>query len=85
MLALLTGLVTQVSPAQARMSPPGAAEIGALETLGVTKPSAGQVAAADIPAARQERRDREAQRPRPIVRPRIFIPSVLFGPDRAFE
>ena len=36
------------------------------------------------PLARQEKRDREATRVRP-ARSRIFIPSVLFGPDRALE
>jgi len=85
MLALLTGLVTQVTPAYARMSPSGETEIGAPESIGVAKSAAGTIVAADIPAARQERRDRDAQRPRPITRPRVFIPSVLFGPDRAFE
>ena len=41
--------------------------------------------AADQPTTRQERREREAQRPRTIPRPRVFIPSVLFGADRAYE
>jgi hypothetical protein len=84
MLALLTGLVTQVAPAQARMGS-GETEIGSIEQVRTGKPAAGATQAAEQPTTRQERRDREAQRPRTIPRPRVFIPSVLFGADRAYE
>ena len=84
MLALLTGLVTQVVPAQARMGS-GETEIGSIEQVRSGKPMAGSTQAAEQPTTRQERREREAQRPRTIPRPRVFIPSVLFGADRAYE
>jgi hypothetical protein len=82
-LALLTGLVTQVSPAQARLGAASETEIGALERVHAATPSAAALAAIDGPAARQDRRD--GQRPRPVPRPQVFVPTVLFGPDRAFE
>ena len=82
-LALLTGLVTQVAPAQARLGAPGATEIGSVEQVRVSKPSAVTIAAADAPAMRQGRR--ETQRPRPVARPTVVVPTVLFGADRAFE
>lgn len=85
LLALLTGMMTQVSPAQARMGSGSDTEIGALESVrSGARPAAtqGQVIAA--PVVRQEQRAREATRIRP-ARSRVFIPSVLFGPDRALE
>lgn len=84
-LALLTGLVTQVSPVQARMNTGGEIEIGAFEQARLNKPAAGATAAVDTPTTRQERREREAQRQRSVLRPRVYIPTVLFGPDRAYE
>ena len=83
MLALLTGLVTQVAPAQARLGAQGDTEIGSLEQFRAAKPAANAIAAVDAPVARQDRR--ETQRPRPVPRPQVFVPTVLFGPDRAFE
>ncbi len=85
LLALLTGMMTQVTPAQARMGGGSDTEIGAVESVrGAARPAAAATQAIAAPLARQERRDREATRVRP-VRARIFIPSVLFGPDRALE
>jgi hypothetical protein len=84
MLALLTGLVTQVAPAQARMGS-GETEIGSIEQVRASKPAAGATQSATQPTTRQERRERDAQRPRTIARSRVFIPSVLFGADRAYE
>jgi hypothetical protein len=43
-----------------------------------------QSQAADAPVARQERRERDSNRVR-TARSRVFIPSVLFGADRAYE
>jgi hypothetical protein len=83
MLALLTGLVTQVAPAQARLGAPGETEIGSIEQVRLMKPAATAIAAADTPTTRQERRD--TQRPRPVARPTVVVPTVLFGADRAFE
>ncbi|GGZ90285.1 hypothetical protein GCM10011617_06490 [Novosphingobium arvoryzae] len=85
LLALLTGMMTQVTPAQARMGGGSDTEIGAVETVrGAARPAAAATQAIAAPLARQEKRDREATRVRP-ARSRIFIPSVLFGPDRALE
>ena len=85
MLALLTGLVTQVAPAQARLAGGGETEIGSIEQIRSAKPAAGPIAAADQSATRQDRREREAQRPRAVLRPRVFVPTVLYGADRAYE
>lgn len=84
-LALLAGFVTQVSPAQARLCGASDIEIGAVEPgrVGV-RSAACQSAVTDAPAARQERGGRETSRVRPS-RPRVYIPSVLFGADRAYE
>ncbi len=85
LLALLTGMMTQVAPAQARMGGGSDTEIGAVESVrGAARPAAAPTQVIAAPVARQERRDREATRIRP-ARARIFIPSVLFGPDRALE
>ncbi|MDP3907199.1 hypothetical protein [Novosphingobium sp.] len=85
LLALLTGMMTQVTPAQARMGGGSDTEIGAVESVrGAARPAASASQAIAAPVVRQERRDREATRVRP-ARTQIFIPSVLFGPDRALE
>ncbi len=85
LLALLTGLAAQVSPAQARMNNGGEIELGAYEQVRSSKPVASSTIAAETPTIRQERREREAQRQRSVMRPRVFIPAVLFGADRAYE
>jgi hypothetical protein len=84
-LALFAGLAAEASPVFARMAGSGDTEIGATENgRGAARPSAIQASPIEAPAARQERRDREAMRVRP-ARPRIFIPSVQLGVDRALE
>ena len=85
LLALLAGLFTQVSPAQARLCGASDIEIGAVESGRAGARSAPcQSAVTDAPAARQEQRGRESSRVR-TARPRVYIPSVLFGADRAYE
>lgn len=84
LLALLTGLAAQVSPAQARMSGASDTEIGTVEGLRNTARPALPAQSIAAPVVRQERREQEASRSRP-VRVRVYIPSVLFGPDRAIE
>lgn len=84
LLALFAGLAAQATPAQARMNGAGDTEIGAVDSTRGARPAAAQSASVAAPVVRQERRDREADRIRP-VRPPVFIPSVLFGADRAFE
>lgn len=84
LLVLLSGLVTQVSPAQARMGGTSDTEIGTVEGVRSAARSALPAQSIAAPVARQERREQEAARAKP-VRVRIYIPSVLFGPDRAFE
>lgn len=84
LLALLTGLAAQVSPAQARMSGTSDTEIGTVEGLRSAARSALPAQSIAAPVVRQERREQEASRARP-VRVRVYIPSVLFGPDRAIE
>ena len=85
LLALLAGLVTQVSPAQARLCLASETEIGATEAgRGGTRSTPCQSAAIAAPATRQERGERESSRAR-LPRPQVYIPSVLFGADRAYE
>lgn len=84
LLALFAGIAAQAAPAQARIGG-GDTEIGSVESArGSTRSQAAQSASADAPANRQERRDRESGRVQPS-RPTVYIPSVLFGADRAFE
>lgn len=83
-LALLTGLAAQVSPVQARMGGGSETEIGAVEGVRSASRSTAPTQSISAPAVRQERREQEATRVRPM-RSRVFIPSVLFGPDRALE
>jgi hypothetical protein len=85
MLALMTGLIAQAGPVQARISGAPETEIGATEgKAGAAKPAPTQTQAVDAPVVQKERREREAQRTRPS-RGRIYIPSVLYGIDRAYE
>ncbi len=84
LLALLTGLAAQVSPAQARMCGVSETEIGSVDcTRSAPRANASQGAATEA-TARQDRPSREQPRVRPSA-PRVFIPSVQFGADRAFE
>jgi len=72
-LALMTGLVAQAGPAQARMNGAAETEIGASDnSRSAARTSATQGQPID------------AQRVRP-ARGRVFIPSVLLGVDRALE
>lgn len=82
-LALLAGLVVQGATAQARISGSDA-EIGAYDAGRTSRPVAVQSQSPDAPAARQERRERDANRVR-TSRARVYIPTVQFGADRAFE
>ncbi len=85
LLALMTGLVAQAGPVQARMNGGADTEIGVSEgSRGTARPSPAQTQAIDAPAAQKERRERQAVRIRP-GRGQVYIPSVLFGPDRALE
>ncbi len=84
-LALMTGLVAQAGPVQARMNGGADTEIGVADgARGTARPSQAQVQAIDAPAAQKERRERQATRVRPS-RGQVYIPSVLLGPDRALE
>ena len=85
LLALMTGLVAQAGPVQARMNGGADTEIGVADgSRGATRPSSVQIQAVDAPAAQKQRRERQASRIRPS-RGQVYIPSVLFGPDRALE
>jgi hypothetical protein len=84
LLALFAGLVTQSTPVQARMLSGDAMQIGAASDCRNVRPSPSPSAEPETPVLRQARRERDTARPR-ALRPRVFIPSVLFGADRAFE
>ncbi|MGH6787636.1 MAG: hypothetical protein ACREBO_12470 [Novosphingobium sp.] len=85
LLALLSGLTVSAAPASARLCGAGETEFAAsaCERSGPATKGA-QTQASDGTAARAERREREIQRARPAG-PKVFIPSVQFGADRAFE
>ncbi|MEY4240053.1 MAG: hypothetical protein RL339_2654 [Pseudomonadota bacterium] len=85
LLALMTGLVAQAGPVQARMNGNAETEIGVADGMrGSARPSAAQTQAVEAPVTQKERRERQAARIRP-GRGRVYIPSVLYGPDRALE
>ncbi len=84
LLALFAGLATQSAPAHARLLSGDATQIGTAADCRNVRPSPSPSAEPDTPVLRQAKRERDAVRPKPL-RPRVFIPSVLFGADRAFE
>ncbi len=85
LIALLTGLVTQVSPAQARISGAEGVEIGAVVAgRSAARTSVSQPVAIDAPVTRQERRERSFSRGHP-QRQSVYIPSVQLRIDRAHE
>lgn len=84
LLALFAGLAAQATPAAARMAGSGDTEIGTVDPARGARPAAAKPATVAAPVMRQERREREGGRTRP-VRTAVFIPTVLFGADRAFE
>ena len=86
LLALFAGLVTEVAPASARMSGVGEAEIGAVEYVrsGVRQ-IADQVAGARAVPVQRAKGQPDGKGVRPQPRPPVFIPTVQFGADRAYE
>jgi hypothetical protein len=84
LLALFAGLATQISPAYARLPNAEATQIGVSENCRNVRPSPSPSVEPESPVFRQAKRERNAPRPK-ALRPRVFIPSVLFGADRAFE
>ena len=83
LLALLSGLAVQATPASARMCGVSDTEIGSVDCTRISpKAIATQGGGTAIP--RQSRQARPEPRVRPLF-PRVYIPSVQFGPDRAFE
>jgi hypothetical protein len=84
LLALFAGLATQTAPAHARLPDGQSAQIGTAENCRNVRPSPSPSAEPESPIMRQAKRERDVLRPK-AMRPRVFIPSVLFGADRAFE
>ncbi|MCB2057921.1 MAG: hypothetical protein H6916_08970 [Novosphingobium sp.] len=82
-LALFAGFAAQVSPASARISGVDT-EIGAVECRQGVRCIAPKTDSGSSPAPRPERRPRECVQNR-LPRSPVYIPSVLFGVDRAFE
>lgn len=85
LLALLTGLTAQAAPASARLCGGGDVEVAASECdRGGAAVKGAQAQSSEGSAARVERRERGSQRARP-AQSRVYIPTVQFGADRAFE
>jgi hypothetical protein len=83
LLALFAGLAAQSTPAQARLSGTDTI-VSAVESARSARQAPVQTQGVDEAVARQERRERQASRVR-SQRSTVYIPSVLFGADRAFE
>jgi hypothetical protein len=86
LLALFAGLVTDVAPANARMTGVGEAEIGAVEFVrsGIRQ-IAEQVAGARAMPVQRVKGVASDKGTRPQPRPPVYIPTVQFGADRAYE
>jgi hypothetical protein len=86
LLALFAGLVTEVAPAQARMSGMNEAEIGAVEYVrsGIRQ-IAEQVAGVRAAPVQRSKGVAGDKGIRPQPRPPVYIPAVQFGADRAYE
>lgn len=82
-LALITGLATAGMPASAAVSSAMGSEIGAsLSVHEADADTAASCSVGDGPSSRKQPAKRECKKPRTIT---IFIPTVQFGADRAFE
>lgn len=84
LLALLTGLVAQDSPAQARVGGLSQTEIGAVHTAGAVANVSARGHSVAAPAPRGERVPGVQPLPRRPGNP-VFVPSVQLGVDRARE
>lgn len=85
LLAIMTGLIAPVGPVQARIGSSADTEIGMADGVrGTARPAPAQTQSVEAPVAQKERRKRQSLRIRPS-RGRVYIPSVLFGADRAYE
>ena len=84
LLAFMSGLAAIGPEAEARGCGLGAAEVGAVESL----PSGDRIAIRQqgivAPVARRDSAPRQTGCPRQPRRP-VYVPTVQFGPDRAFE
>ena len=84
LLALLTGLVAQTTPAQARACELSGAQVGAVEVPDVVARSTAQGQQTSGPRARFSVPGAERGCRKP-PRPPVFLPTIQFGPDRALE
>jgi hypothetical protein len=84
LLAFMTGLAAIGPQAEARACGLGAAEVGSVEQA----PGGDRIAVRQqgpaAPRARREGAIRQPGCPRSPRRP-VYVPTVQFGPDRAFE
>jgi hypothetical protein len=85
LLALMTGLVAQAGPVQARVGGAADTEIGMSSVVrGTTYVSAAQTQMVFAPTVQIERRQRHALQV-PLSQGLLATPAVLVGPDRALE
>lgn len=82
LLALLTGLAAQVSPAQARICAGGETVIGAVEGAVASVRVAVQASQTRGPVARREQYPRTCPNLKAPRKP-VYIPSVQLGSDRS--
>ena len=85
LLALLTGLVATGGVAEARIGGAAGTEIGAVEgERPGARSQAGQPCVTETPTTQRDPRERDGGKAQPS-RPKVYIPTVQFQIDRAFE
>ncbi len=85
LLALISGLSVQASPAMARISGSESAEVGSWEPdRGAQRTVATQAAESVDQTVGADKHARDAARGRP-ARARVYIPAVQYRIDRAHE
>ena len=85
LLALISGLSAQASPAMARISASESAEVGSYDTdRGAQRAVATQAPESAEQSTGPDKHGREAARGR-SSRAKVYIPAVQYGVDRAHE
>jgi hypothetical protein len=84
LLAFMTGLAAIAPEAEARSCGLGTAEVGAVESLPAGDRVAVRQQGVVAPRARRDGGFRQTGCVRQPRRP-VYIPTVQFGPDRAYE
>lgn len=82
LLALISGLAALGAPVQASSLSAAALEVTGAEAAQSDKRKAAECRAERRASGSKDETGKECKRAKPVI---IFIPTVQFGPDRAFE